>query len=331
MDIKKILGYKLFRFVDDSDEAEVVRVIRTYHDKRIMVEDKNGNKRKTELSEFTGWRQLVPDGIITASIVDVHGNKDVVVTMTRMVDIAVTNIPLVICRQSITDFFYTYLSNEENHNQVGISVTQETCPANINFAATLACDGIDFFQVAHIYINDTAEDILKLFNLPKFDEVLSKLFAEHVKSTNNPALMLKRWDSGWCKTLNDLLYTNNFWVDVDQMFNISDVDFNLEDYLEENVDPAGKKYLQLNDEAREFFTHTYKINISNTIVIEFDHDVDLGEFANVNYMKIRSKNGKLHIMTYYVNGEFIESDIEVLNMQKHISDNLRMYIFDKFK
>lgn len=330
--IKSLLGCKLFLESDDSDKPKIIRVIKVYNNGKLMIRhENNGLTEKLTMEQLKGWVKLKPDGVLSASTVTMKDSQDVIVTMYRYVDLAVTTMPRVICRQSITDFFYTYLSNEENHEMVGVSASQMNCPTNIDFSTLLHCSDVTYSQLVNFYRTDDLDDVLGILNLPKFDSVLSSLYDAHVAYVGNPALNFKDYDKGWCKTLPTLLKANNFWVDVDQELNIVDVDFNLEDYLTPVQDFSNKTVLTVNKEVTDFFSEQYRINMSKAMAIRYDHDVDLSDFNSINYMLIRCSGHKgLWLMTYYRDGEYIETDIEVINMRKHINDNLRMYIFDKY-
>lgn len=325
---KNVLGYKYFRFIDDTDNFELLRVIKIYNNDQIMVE-KDGTKFKTSISGLTdtGWRPIKPDGIVTASIVKFGDSKDVIVTMIKRNDVGLRDLPAVVCRQSITDIFYNLLTQTENNPYVGLSVSQRDCPGNFKFRDFLVIEDIIFTQVANIYRDDNLSDLLNLLNLPKFDEVLYKLFEEHIAAIQQPTAIYKRAVDGWCKNLNTLLESNNFWLDVDQELDVAMVNFDVDKYLVEKEDPTGESYQSLNQEATTFFCQTYKLNIVDTIVESWGYDIDLSEFSHSNYMVIKSTvTGKTYFMVYIVNGTYVELDLEKIKEQNDIRSKLGLAV-----
>ena len=330
-----LLGYKFFRYPnDESDEYEIVRIVKTYETGRVMIEDKDKNRMKTTPEEMQkeGWQPLDAPGVITASIVDVNGQKDVIVTFTKRIHLlTMSRLPLVICRQSVTDIFYSMLTESENNPYVGVSISTDTCPANVNYENFLACSEIEFSQIIHTYLDDTLEDLLNILNLAKFDAVLYDLFKAHVDH-KDPLLIVRSADDGWCRDLRTLLTTNNFWIDVDQQLGISTVQFDLDEHIIEKVAPSGMKCLSLDLPCTQFFSRTYKLNITETLIIEYGYDINLGDYSNNNYMLVKSaKTNKLYLMVYLLDGAYIETDLEEIEERKHIGDTLRLEIYNKYQ
>lgn len=330
---KNVLGYKYFRFVDDSNEEfELLRVVKIYNNDQVLIE-KDGEKFKSTVSKLTdmGWRPIKPDGVITASVVKFGDSKDVVVTMIKRDEVGVRDLPAVVCRQSVTDIFYSMLTQTEENPYVGISISQRDCPGNFNFRDFLLIEDIEFTQVANIYRDDNLADLLNLLNLVRYNDVLYKLFEEHVAAINQPTAIYKKAVDGWCKSLNILLEINNFWLDVEQELDICAVNFDVDKYLVKKDDPSGEKYNSFNPEATQFLSSTYKINIGDTIVEPWGYDIDLSQYTKANYMFIKSNTGKTYFMVYTVAGTYVELDLERIQERNNIRSALGLAVNNKYE
>jgi hypothetical protein len=329
-----MLGLKLFKQKENSDDFDIIRVTRIYNTEKVRVTDSEGNNIKKTLEEIRdeGYTVLQSIGVVSFSTVTIGKNSDVIVTLLRRVD-ALTGltVPCVICRQSVTDFFYNILAQEYDHGMVGVSVSDKTCPSNIEYAQLLACNDITYSDMVNIYYDDTIDSLLQCINEVKFNDVLRELYSKHVEAVNNPILKLKKFDSGWCTDIKTLLVSNNFWIDVDQAFNITDVDIDLDNYIIEKKDEAGMAYESLKPEVLKFFSHTFEINMVDCIITPYGYDIDLGEYHNENYVLIRDSKEKLYIVVYRVEGAYLEQDIAIQKEKEHLADSLGLKIFNKYK
>jgi hypothetical protein len=328
-----LLGCKLFKEREDSD-FDIVRITRIYSPEKVRVTDSEGNNTKRLVRELReeGYSVLESIGVISFSTVSINNNNDVVVTLLRRADaMAGVNVPCVICRQSVTDFFYTLLSEEYDHGMVGVSVSDRTCPTNINYAELLACNEILYSDMVNIYYDDTLNTVLECVNTIKFNDVLRKLYEKHVDATNNPVLKLKKADKGWCSDIKLLLEQNNFWIDVDQSFGITDVDFEIDNYIIEKKDEAEQSYYSLPSDLLQFFSSTFQINIVDCIISEYGYDIDLAEYRNENYVLIRDSKDKLYLMVYRIDGAYLEQDISIQKEKEYLANTFRLRIFDKYK
>ena len=313
--------------------VEMIRVSRQYANGMIRILREDGSEDKTTKEDLAeeGWIPLLPHGVVTTSVVELKGNRDVIVSMATMNDLSITGVPRVVCRQSVTDFFYSMLSTTEEHDYVGVSTSVETCPANVPFEQLMMCDSILFSEMVNIYLDDNLDDIIPLITCSKYDEVLSKLYDRHVKSAGKPFLSLKSTDKGWCKTLPELLKINNFWIDVDQAFHISTVDFDLDEHIVEKGAVDGITQQGLDEDTIAFFSSTYRINITDTIIIDYGYDINLADYNNINYLLIKSSvTKKTYFMRYLVDGEYIETDLKAQAELDHIAATMGLTVYNKY-
>lgn len=334
MNINAMLGLKMFKEEKDGS-YRIIRIISILPKERVKVLDESTGKesvQSTKTLALLGYTILDSIGVVSFAILKVHENKDVCVTLMRKTDIKIgLSVPCVICRQSVTDFFYNLLSNVEDHGYVGVSVSEKTCPTNINYSHLLACDDILHSDMVNIYYDDTIDSILKCIPIAKYNEVLSELFNKHIDASNNPVLKLKKEDKGWCKDIRDLLIMNNFWIDIDQAYQITDVDFEIANHIIEKKDESGASYNSFSNDAMKFLSSVFQLNIVDTIVIDYYYDIDFSEYHNQNYVLLRDSTEKLYLVTYLISGQYLEQDLAIAEEKKHIADSFRLKIYSKYK
>lgn len=331
MNINTMLGKKFFKSISD-DDFETIRITRILGPDKVKISSDKGEDRKVLFSELIeNYTGITPTAILTFSIVKVKENDDVIVTMTRKADINIgESAPCVICRQSVTDFFYSIISNSVDHTQVGVSASTRTCPPNIEYANLLLCDSIELTDIVNMYYDDTIDSILKCVRVVRFDDVLRSLYDKHVKHIGLPILSTKNYHEGWTTKLELLLKSNNFWIDVDQAFGITDVDFDIENHIITKKDAKDQEYYSLDNEVLAFLCSTFQLNMVDSIVIEYDYDIDFSEYHNQSYVLIRDKKEKLYLVVYLIQGTYLEQDLTIQEEMKHFADQYRLKIYNKY-
>lgn len=250
-------GGKFFKYFDDKEEPFVLRVKsvdETKHTVKCIFPD--GHVGSIPAAEFlSDYKFLRPDGILSVCTVSVQGESDVMVVLGKPND---NNESMVVCRQGVFDFFANNIRKTDMDDfYVGISVSKKTCPANINFTDVLACDKIDTSRFMYVYLDDTLDVILSLFNQKKFDSILA-IMADKRTFINGHHTV------GYCKTLKELLMNNNFMYDFRQMFDIMDLPFAIDE------DSEG-----LSVENILFMEQELKVNIMETYLIRYTREIDL--------------------------------------------------------
>ena len=324
MKISAMLGYKLFK-VNEDDSVTLIRVIdmKKYSDNadpvEVTVRDEDTKEvKKVRVDSLKGYTPLEPDGICTFSTVNVRNNttgkisKDVIVTGQKFLEIKYgLNVkPYCVCRQSVTDIFHAYFTNDEDNDMVGLSVNRDDMPTNFDFGIMLVCDEITYCDFVNFYRTDTLDDILSLVHLKKFDRVLQELYDIHVEHVKKPELQFKEEHLGWCTTLKKLLELNGFQYDLNEMLGITQIDFDISEYIIEK-DSIGdtklcKSYSSLTDEIRYWLSYTFSLSMSDTFIVEYDHNINLAEFNNAMYIIIRNNDNRLFIVGYTLDGEYKE-------------------------
>lgn len=326
MRLYNMIGYKLFKEREDGS-IHMVRIVGMYRPYKITDSTKDPSeiyiydyeekcKKKVRVDSLKEYSPLKPDGIATFSVVNIKDNKgklckDVIVTASKFlnIELKISNVPYAVCRQNITDVFYNLLSKDENDTLVGMSINMDNCPSNFDFRLMFAADNIVYSEFINFYRLGTLKDILRLVNIKKYNTVLEDLYNRHIEYIKRPELSFKNEHGGWCKDIKTLLTQNNFMSDVNQMLGITQVEFNIKDYLID-VSKDDIKYQIASDELRLWLSSIYKINITEVAIMEFDHDVNLADFNDNRYILVRDNTDKLYLMVYTINGEFFEADLE---------------------
>lgn len=340
MRLYNMIGYKLFKEREDGS-VHMVRIVGMDRPFKITNNAKDPSeiiiydydtkeKSKVRVDFLKEYSPLKPDGVATFSIVNIRDDKgdickDVIVTATKYLNIEykLNVMPYAVCRQNITDVFYNLLSKNENDTLVGMAINQDTCPANFDFGIMFAADSIVYSEFVNFYRLDTMEDILGLIHINKYDDVLSGLFSRYITHIKKPELQFKNEAGGWCKNLKTLIEENNFQADINQMLGITQVNFNISDYLD-IVKKDDIEYNIAKEDFRSWLSYIYKMNISEVAVMEFGHDINLGDFNDTKYILIRDNTNKLYLMVYTTEGEFFEADLEKKSEEMDFSTKFKL-------
>ena len=275
---KHIIGTKYYKFI--GDDIIMIRLLRVKNADAYVV-DANGTRCTMTKAEFESYRKLNPDGYVGYCIVEQEENiQDVLVSFHRRKDLNTKKqLPFAVCRQNLYDFFSNAINQEEGVTHIGCSISQESCPLEIEFPILLASNSIHEMTLTACYIEDTLSDLLKLVSTPKYDDVLYKLYQMYDKEKTR----------GACPNLKQLLYENGFINDVYRGFNELKVHF---DYVPE-----------LMHELVHAVEDIVKYQLLDPIWIPFDRDVDLKAIRD-EYLIIRDASNKLWVVSYK-RGEYV--------------------------
>lgn len=252
-------GSKFYLYAEGSTEPEVIRIRNIDYDKSIVKYfDSDNNKKKMSYDDLRNkYKMLAPDGLISFSTVQVNENDDVIVALkpfprkTEDLD-HMSNMPYAICRQMSADFFANNFDPDDP--LFGVSVSQDTCPANIDFNLMLACTGLYYSKMVAVYLDDTLDDILGLFDNSKFDAVLEGLTHKYY---NNKSVV---------GSLRKLLDINNFMYDFRKCFKIMEIPFEVDEEVE-----------GLSRENTEYLSKELKVNILETYLIRYSRTIDFSK------------------------------------------------------
>jgi hypothetical protein len=193
-----------------------------------------------------------------------------------------------------------------------------------------ACDEVIRNDMVNFYLDDTIDDILDCLPVNLYDQVLAKLFKDHLTACGRSASEIKNFkypsSDGWCRNLKTLLVENNFISDIDSVRNTTALQFDLEEFLCKEDDGV----YSFNSVMLDFFNYIYKINATKTMVIKYDYDINLGEFNNSNYIFFRDINNVTWVVVYTCEGQYIEKDLEEQFTKLGVADKLRLAFYDKY-
>ena len=258
-------GIKMYRFKDDEEHPEVIRVLNVDDDKKIIkYRDSEGKQQKEKLTNLTEkYKVLAPDGIVSFNDVSMpYNGRDVIVALQPFpkskdkLNQLNDNLPYAVCRQFVVDMF-SMCANPES-NIIGMSVSKDTCPSTVDYKLMVACNEINYTRMIAVYLDDTLDGILNLFNNKPFDDALDS--------------MKERWGNaeGYCSTLKELLSSNHFMYDFRRCFNIKELPYEIP---KECVDSE-----QLDIGNTEFIAHDLKVNITDTYLLKYSREIDINSF-----------------------------------------------------
>lgn len=341
MDAKNILGYKLFK--EDSNGIHMIRIVGVKQSSSndfstLTIYDYDNNQSsKILLKDISGYTPLEPDGIFTASVVHIlDGNNkkinDVICTANKYIMFKAEEMPYAVCRQCVTDVFNEMFLEGEVNNLVGMSMNKDDCPAGFDFRLMMAADEVDEHVFVNFYRNDTVNDILNMVPKFRFTSVLSGLYQDHIKHKNDPKLIMGDYDDGWCTSIDKLLEVNNFQADIDQMFGITSLGFDIDPYILYKPIPGNEdvQYGYLSDDIRYWLSSIYNINIKEANIIEYDHDINMADYNNSTYFLFRDSKNKLYLVVYTTEGEYLESDLEAKAKEYDFSTKFRLKFYNKY-
>lgn len=258
---KIFTGSKFFRYIDGEDHPEVIRITKVdepMNNVKYITDDKIKMSMKLDKLLFE-YKLLSPDGIINICLASVEDKIDVIVTFKNLKN-NIDDRPDVVCRQLIYDFFTNNMKKSDNVNYVGVSVSRDTCPSNINFDDVFLCNGIKDNIFIAVYLEDQIDGILSLFNHKKYDYALKML-------SNNPPYADGRITLGFNPSLEELLKNNNFMYDFRKSYGIMELPF--------AIDPD-KDGLSMQNIL--FMENELKVNIMETYVIKYSREINTREF-----------------------------------------------------
>lgn len=293
--IKIHTGAKFYRYIEGSDTPEVIRIRNVDYDSQMVkYYDSQGTKKKMKYSKlYSDYRMLSPDAMISFVIVSMGKESDVIVALKPMPKTPkdfeeMNNLPYAICRQSTSDFFTNNTTKVDGITYLGVCVSQDTIPNGIDFNILLACTELRYNKMVAVYLDDSLDDILSLFDNSIFDKVFEELTTAY---SSNPSIR------GVSSSLKDLLNSNNFMYDFRKCFKIMEVPFAIDEEIE-GLDPYNQQFLE----------NELKANIMETYLVRYSKDIDMNKIKR-DYVLVSSaqeNHSKIYIVGYdKYDGEYV--------------------------
>lgn len=281
MNITKIYtGSKFYRYIDGNETPEVIRIRNVDYDKRqVKYFTEDGNKKKMSYEYLTKeYKMLSPDGLINFASVKVAENPDVIVALQPFPKGEVSemdNIPYAICRQMVADVLSNMIDPDEFI--FGCSISKDTCPVGVDYNCMLACNSLTYSRMIAVYLDDTLDTILNLFD----NNIFNKAFNELSKKYPN--------GRGICNSLRELLESNHFMYDFRKCFKIVEIPYAID------VDSES-----LNEQNIGFLENELKVSIMETYLIRYNREVDFSKFKR-DYLLVSSAHenfSKVYVVGY---------------------------------
>lgn len=306
--INTLPGTKYYRFIDDNN-IEVIRLNRLKGEDYSVINENTGKYEKISKEKILNdYILLRPDGYVTFMIVNLSETmKDVLITLHRKEDIGGENIPYAVCRQFMDDLFTNNLiSNKidmetnQAYHSIGVSISQDTCPANVDFKATLIGNGVENQSMIAVYVDDKLSTILSLINKKKYNDTLTKIYNSQAK----PFLI------GLCPDIQTLLTENNFMYDFCRGFNIYQIPFGINPNFEGSF---------TDQTALTYLNKLLQVTITKTYVTKFSKEINLKEIQK-DFIIVSDITENLFIIAYD-KLEVSEKSYEMVDRHKEISAN----------
>lgn len=256
--VTHMLGTRYYRYLADEKRVEMLRLMKeepnAKNELEVLDERTKSKKMVPEIILTGEYTKLIPDGFAIFSIVRVVDHKDVCIAVFRQPDMMKTPaLPYMICRQAVHDIFTQIANKPGMMPTVGLCISQDTCPPNVNFQDILAADDIVYNRRMAVYQEDDVDTICSILPTRKYDQALREY--EMIEHNNY---------FGLCDTLKDLMNSNKFMQDFNAAFEIKEIPF----------DPTPDEDGNLPLEALYFIEDMLKVNIINTYVIDYSHFVE---------------------------------------------------------
>lgn len=285
----------------EGDEMKIYRARKYKNTETIIIADADGNTKDVSIEELNSkYIRLIPDAFLTIMTTDTDTYPDVYVCVHKTnetingkqePDLILRQALLSVTKQAFNIFGDIY---------VGDCLTNNIVESGSTLSNYLEFENINFSNYIYLYIDDTMEDILSVIppnTIKKVENVLASLSEEYNK---NPLI------KGQCTTLVDLMKENNFMARYREIFNILQVDFEIN--LTNNYNKEGDIILTVAQKtAIEDILRKY---INNIIMLQYDKDIDVSKIVSLPHIMISDSNEIIYLIAYEEVGNYpIDDDI----------------------
>ena len=163
------------------------------------------------------------------------------------------------------------------------------------------CDQVLESMIVNVYRTDTLDSIIRLIKPSKWNNTLEDLLNNYynnviLKSVPYDQLPDKMPDTyhGYCKSIDLLLWYNNFMYDFYAMMGIQKVKFKI-DYPK-NMNTEKDEYI-LPPEQVKLLQELYQVNMEHVFAVPFDYSLDL-EAIKINAVLVMDSENVLYVIGF---------------------------------
>ena len=288
----EIIGTKYQTYI--NDELVILRLFKiNENEEYILLDDNNKKVKINSKEELNKLVILSPDAVMNIMETNNNNHKDIYICVHKTDDMSDPT-PDLILRQDI----YSYTKNWAVGNAiyVGDCLTKATAPSEREYKSLMEFNDILSSDSIALYIDDTMNEIIQLFNQKKFKVYDSALLEIWSKNNGNAC--------GYCKDLVSLMNDNSFIANYRSLFNIIQLDFPIK--LDDNYTDDG--VITLNNKQINRLQVYLQKYISDIFVLEYDKDIDISKIVRNTHSVVSDSNGKIFIINYKVNGDLVQED-----------------------
>lgn len=260
--MKVVKGERYYKFLNEEDYEEIR--IKSTRGKSIKVIKDGVEKEMDEKVILDDYIRLIPEAMLSISIVEADKLKDVMIAVHKLGDNGVIpKTPTLIARQNVIDPFMDVQSHIRagNFNKlpIGFSSLVANLPEGVKLESYMAYDELITMDIGYTYLEDTIDDIIELFESNKVKNAFLSTYAFYDKNKDKV--------DGHSKTFREFLEKNKFISDYHAMFDIFELPFSIRDQ-----DLVPKQALL------EIVADIRHVVPSMIIVIPYNKEIDVTEF-----------------------------------------------------
>lgn len=344
------LGNIYFKYNRSSGDFTKIRIMKLLDIKNGVVlyrDMKTKKKREARLKDIKSEYKLLASNLIlqltNAIAFTTDGGRDVkdfiALAYEREDSNEIIETPIVVCRQSMTDPVFEMFNVDQSYSGiVGVSLVTDNLPCDFTADDLMYADKVYDGMLLNMYKTDTLDDILELIGedqMKLYNDNLSEIFED---AKNNSFINLvddvdkQVYGMGYCKSVEQLFYKNNFMLDLYSALNIVKLDYPIDyqDDTEIRKQPNGLSVSMMN-----ILEAVYGgIQIADAMYMEYDFDFDESS-AKMPYLLVMDKHNKLYIVAYIrsLKDEVVVSPIVLENKnEKRVMEMLRNAVtyYDKY-
>ena len=307
MDITYInnrIGSKFYTYI--GDKREDVRLVSSTDNKAIVfILNDESSLKYIDIKDFDRYVEVMPDAkldIMITSYTD-ETKKDIYAWVYRCDDImkGITE-PKLMLRQDVISYNKN-IFNPTEVQYVGDCITDLTNPIHAPLTKMADFYKVDKNYTINLYLSDTLNDILSCID-NKFMTEVNDVLHELTKYNSDSI-------QGYCDNLIQLFEENGFMGYYRSIFNISQLDFEINPSKDEN------EVLRLSLEQQHKIEDLLCKYITNIIVLEYDQDIDIKEIVQYKHIIVSDIKDKIYLIAFEVVDDYpVDDDIaQALGLQ----------------